>query len=78
MLRSGRYEGNPVAARMRHAGLITPEMFDRWLALWSEVTLELLPADTAHAMQARAAMIGESLKLALFFRLPSAAGSAQA
>lgn len=78
MLRSGRYEGNPVAAHMRHAGLITPEMFDRWLTLWSEVTLELLPADSAHALQARAAMIAESLKLALFFLLPSgAAGSAQ-
>jgi hemoglobin len=76
MLRSGRYEGNPVAAHMRHAGLITPDMFDRWLSLWRDVTLEFLPEETAHALQARAAMIAESLKLALFFRLPSgAAGS---
>lgn len=36
MLRSGRYKGNPVAAHLRQAGVITPEMFDRWLSLWSK------------------------------------------
>ena len=70
MLRTGRYKGNPVATHLRHAGAITPEMFDRWLALWSEVTAERLPPASAKAMQDRAAMIAESLKLALFFRLP--------
>lgn len=76
MLRSGRYKGNPVAAHMRQASLITPAMFDRWLTLWSEVTLELLPETAARAMQARAALIAESLKLAMFFRLPSGAAAA--
>lgn len=71
ILRSGRYKGNPVAAHLRQAGVITPALFERWLALWSEVTLEMLPDDAARAMQARAATIAESLKLALFFRLPS-------
>lgn len=71
MLRSGRYKGNPVAAHLRQKEVITPAMFDRWLTLWSEVTFELLPAEAARAMQARAAMIAESLKLALFFRVPS-------
>jgi hemoglobin len=75
MLRSGRYKGNPVAAHLRHTDVITPAMFDRWLALWSEVTFELLPEEAARAMQARAAMIAESLKLALFFRLPSGAAA---
>ena len=70
MLTSGRYKGNPMAAHVKHNAAITPEMFDRWLALWSEVTGEMLHADVAEAMQAKAGMIAESLKLALFFRLP--------
>ena len=75
MLRSGRYKGNPVAAHLRQKDVITPAMFDRWLALWSEVTSELLSKEAARAMQARAALIAESLKLALFFRLPSGAAA---
>ena len=71
MLRSGRYAGNPMAAHLRHQDVISPAMFDRWLALWSEVTAEMLPDAAARAMQGRAAMIAESLKLALFFDLPS-------
>lgn len=72
MLASGRYKGNPVLAHMRQLPSITPEMFERWLALWSEVTAELVPAIAAKAMQDKAAMIAESLKLALFFRLAPA------
>ena len=74
MLTSGRYKGNPVAAHMKHLPKITPVMFDRWLELWTEVTDELLPAHTATALQQKAARIAESLKLALYFRLPSARG----
>jgi hemoglobin len=46
-------------------------MFDRWLSLWAEVTEELLPPDAAVAVQRKADRIAESLKLALYFRLPS-------
>jgi len=70
MLTSGRYKGNPMAAHLRQARSITPEMFDRWLALWAEVTDELLAPAAAAAMQGKAARIAESLKLGLFFRLP--------
>ncbi|WP_371136517.1 DUF1971 domain-containing protein [Novosphingobium sp.] len=73
MRSTGRYKGSPMVAHLRHKAVITPEMFDRWLNLWGEVTAELLPADKAAAMQAKAATIGESLKLALFFRLPKGA-----
>ena len=76
MLRSGRYKGNPMAAHLRQQDRISPAMFDRWLSLWSEVTFELLPDEAARAMQARAAMIAESLKLALFFRLPGGVAAA--
>lgn len=73
MRSTGRYKGSPMAAHLRHKAVITPQMFDRWLALWDEVTAQLLLPAKAAAMQAKAATIGESLKLALFFRLPKAA-----
>ena len=70
MLTSGRYKGSPVAAHLRHAGAIEPAMFERWLTLWRETARETLaPADAA-AVVAKAERIAESLKLALFFRLP--------
>ena len=67
MLTSGRY---------KHRAAITPQMFDRWLALWSDVTGEMLPPADAQAMQAKAGMIAESLKLSLFFRLDNAGEAA--
>lgn len=70
MLTSGRYKGNPMAAHMKHLATITPPMFDRWLALWAQETAETLPADTAALLQAKAERIAQSLKLALYFRLP--------
>ena len=72
MLTSGRYKGNPMAAHVQHLSAITPPMFDRWLALWAEVTGEILPPEVATALQAKAARIAESLKLALYFRLAPA------
>lgn len=78
MLTSGRYKGNPVAAHARHLDRITPPMFDRWLALWAEVTDQRLPAPAAAALQGKAARIAESLKLGLYFRLPPAPGSPSA
>ena len=76
MLTSGHYKGNPVAAHLKHLPAITPPMFDRWLALWTEVTAEVLPPGIAVTLQEKAARIAESLKLALYFRLPR--GSANA
>lgn len=73
MLTSGRYKGNPVAAHRQHLPEITPVMFDRWLSLWAEVTDEMLPGSAAAALQGKASRIAESLKLALYFRLPPAA-----
>jgi hemoglobin len=70
MLGSGRYKGNPVAAHRKHEARITPELFDRWLAIWKATTEEMLPAPAAAALQEKAARIAESLKLALFFKLP--------
>ncbi|MFM5917330.1 MAG: group III truncated hemoglobin, partial [Novosphingobium sp.] len=38
MLASGSYKGQPVPAHRKHRVSITPEMFERWLGLWRDVT----------------------------------------
>lgn len=75
MLTSGRYKGSPVAAHLKHLPEITPPMFDRWLMLWTDVTSDILPPTAAAALQDKAARIAESLKLALYFRLPPTPGN---
>lgn len=72
MLTTGRYKGQPVPAHRKHLSRITPQLFDRWLGLWSATTDELMTPDAAAALQAKAARIAESLQLALFFKLPDA------
>ena len=72
MLTTGRYKGQPVPAHRKHVSRITPQLFDRWLGLWSATTDELMTPDAAAALQAKAARIAESLQLALFFKLPDA------
>lgn len=76
MLTSGRYKGRPVPAHKRHEDRIREEHFARWLALWGETTDALMTPDAAEALQAAAARIGESLKLALFFTLDGSRGRA--
>jgi hemoglobin len=74
MLTSGRYKGNPMAAHLKHQARITPALFERWLDLWAQATDELLAADAAAAMQAKAARIARSLQYALSpLPLPGAA-----
>lgn len=72
MLTSGRYKGNPTAAHLKHKLRLEPRMFDRWLALWREVTSELVPGPRAEALQEKADRIAQSLQLALWFRVPDA------
>ncbi len=72
---TGRYKGNPMAAHLRHAGAITPAMFDRWLQLWRETARETLAPEAAELIVGKAERIAESLKLGLFFRLGGAPGS---
>lgn len=69
MLTTGRYKGNPVAAHLKHRTRISPELFQRWLALWNSTTAEVLEPGAAAALQSKAARIAESLQLALFFKL---------
>lgn len=69
MLTSGRYKGNPVAAHVKHRERIDPALFERWLALWAETTVEVMSPEVAAMLQLKASRIGESLQLALFFML---------
>ncbi|WP_343519353.1 group III truncated hemoglobin [Sphingomonas sp.] len=69
MLGSGRYKGQPVPAHHKHVARISPELFERWLALWDETSNALMTPAAAAALQAKARRIAESLQLALFFRL---------
>jgi hemoglobin len=73
MLTSGRYKGRPLPAHLKHADAMTPERFERWLALWEETTAELFPADAAAALQLKASRIAESLSPGIRF-----AGGAEA
>jgi hemoglobin len=66
MLTTGRYKGNPMAAHLQHP--IEPQFFGRWLALWRETTGELFAPEIAARFRDKAERIGESLKLALFYR----------
>jgi tellurite resistance-related uncharacterized protein len=55
----------PMAAHLKHRDRITRQMFDRWLMLWRDATeAEMLPV-AAQSIQAKAARIAESFKLAL-------------
>jgi hemoglobin len=71
MLTTGRYKGNPMAAHMPLK--FDESAFEVWLGLWRETTAELFDAQDATALNAKAERIAESLKLALFFRLPARA-----
>lgn len=75
MLTSGRYKGNPVAMHVIHAHRIEPQMFVRWLQLWEQTTNEMVSADVARDMQAKAARIAERLNRAMHG--PDASVSAQ-
>jgi hemoglobin len=67
MLTSGRYHGNPVAAHRKLGGL-TPQLCERWLALFAETCGELFDEPLADAFMDKAQRIATSLQLALFYR----------
>ena len=71
MLTSGRYKGAPMAAHLKHRSRITPEMFDRWLALWRTAIEAEMPPGIAAAMQAKAERIAQNFKFALKLDLAS-------
>jgi hemoglobin len=72
MLTSGRYKGRPLPAHVKHADAISPASFERWLAIWTDTTGEMLDAASATALQDKARRIAESLSLGIAFRQDAA------
>lgn len=70
MLTTGRYKGQPLPAHLRHQSEITPEMFERWLALWDVSARQCMSPDAATAIIAKAHRIADSLQMALFHLMP--------
>jgi hemoglobin len=66
MLTSGHYKGNPLSMHVIHSQLVRPDMFDRWLELWGEMTNDLHAPEVALEMQAKAVRIASRFKSALF------------
>ena len=65
MLKTGRYEGRPMPAHIRHASSIGDASFARWLAIWHDVADELFAPDAAAALKDKAGRIAESLALGI-------------
>jgi hemoglobin len=63
ILTTGRYQGQPRVAHLKHADHMTRENFGRWLGLWAEVTDEEFGPHAAAAFQEKAGRIAESLQL---------------
>ncbi|SFV14818.1 hemoglobin [Methylobacterium sp. 174MFSha1.1] len=73
LFRTGRYKGNPFG-RHQALGVLRPEHFARWLALFREIAAAHFTPEGAAALQDRAERIGASLEAGLFFR-PETAGA---
>lgn len=67
MLGSGSYKGNPFAMHQPFAADLDAALFDRWLALWAEATIEAFPPALAAEFQRKAHRVAESLKAGLLF-----------
>jgi hemoglobin len=67
MLTSGRYKGNPVIKHTMITG-VEPEMFTRWLKLFSETCNERFTDEVCAEFSVKAVRIAESLKIAMFYR----------
>lgn len=61
VLISGRYKGNPHRAHLPFAQQLTPDLFARWLDLWSQTARENFSEDIAAQLEFKAQRIARSL-----------------
>lgn len=69
VLKTGGYEGRPVPAHLKLKTVVEDD-FAIWLGLFRATARELCEPDVATVFIDRAERIAQSLKLAMFFRLP--------
>jgi hemoglobin len=65
LLKTGRYQGRPMPAHIRHADSISEASFERWLQLWGETADQLFAPPAAAALKDKAGRIAESLSLGI-------------
>lgn len=70
MLKNGAYNGRPVPAHLKLKQVREAD-FDIWLGIFRQTTKDLCQPEIAAAFAERAERIAQSLKLAMFFRLPA-------
>ena len=71
ILKNGAYSGRPVPAHLK-LKQVREEDFDIWLGHFRRTAAELCDPEVAAVFVERAERIAQSLKLAMFFRLPAA------
>ncbi|MBP0438030.1 group III truncated hemoglobin [Tianweitania sediminis] len=71
ILKNGAYSGRPVPAHLK-LKQVREEDFDIWLGIFRQTAADLCEPDVAKVFVQRAERIAQSLKLAMFFRLPMA------
>lgn len=71
ILKNGAYSGRPVPAHLK-LKRVREEDFDIWLGIFRRTATELCTPEVAAVFTERAERIAQSLKLAMFFRLPAA------
>lgn len=71
ILKNGAYSGRPVPAHLK-LKQVKEEDFDIWLGIFRRTAADLCEPKVAAVFIERAERIAQSLKLAMFFRLPAA------
>lgn len=70
MFKNGAYSGRPVPAHLK-LKQVRKEDFEIWLSLFRQTAVEMCYPEVAATFGERAERIAQSLKLAMFFRLPA-------
>ncbi|HET9087793.1 MAG TPA: group III truncated hemoglobin [Acidobacteriaceae bacterium] len=69
LLTTGTYRGDPLAAHLSMP--IAQEHFDRWLALFAETALEILPPEHSNVVVRKSERIAKNFQLAIAHQISS-------
>jgi hemoglobin len=76
ILKNGAYSGRPVPAHLK-LKQVREEDFEIWLGIFRRTAADLCEPEVAAFFVERAERIAQSLKLAMFFRLPPAGAATE-